>query len=61
MCIGCGVCATKCEFDALHLKKIHDVGPAATAQDYLMDVKNYAMQRYKNIMAKQNAAEGKKD
>ena len=56
MCIGCGVCATKCEFDAMHLVKVHDVPPAATEMDYLMDVKNYAMKRYQTIMAKQQAA-----
>ena len=22
-CIGCGVCTTKCEFDAIHLKRDH--------------------------------------
>ena len=24
MCVGCGVCTTKCRFDAIHLEKIHD-------------------------------------
>ena len=24
MCVGCGICTTKCRFDAIHLKKIHD-------------------------------------
>ena len=24
MCVGCGVCTTKCKFDAIHLEKIHD-------------------------------------
>ncbi len=24
MCVGCGICTTKCKFDAIHLKKIHD-------------------------------------
>lgn len=24
MCIGCGLCTTKCEFDAIHLKKVRD-------------------------------------
>lgn len=58
MCIGCGICATKCEFDAMHLVKVNDVSPAATEMDYLMDVKNYAMIRYKNIMEKQQAQSG---
>ena len=25
MCIGCGLCTTKCKFDAIHLKKVRDV------------------------------------
>ena len=24
LCIGCGLCTTKCEFDAIHLKKVRD-------------------------------------
>ena len=24
MCVGCGVCTTKCRFDAIRLEKIHD-------------------------------------
>ena len=25
LCIGCGLCTTKCKFDAIHLKKVRDV------------------------------------
>ena len=25
MCVGCGLCTTKCKFDAIHLKKISDI------------------------------------
>lgn len=24
LCIGCGLCTTKCKFDAIHLKKVRD-------------------------------------
>ena len=24
MCVGCGICTTKCKFDAIHLEKIYD-------------------------------------
>ena len=24
LCVGCGICTTKCRFDAIHLEKIHD-------------------------------------
>ena len=23
-CIGCGICTTKCKFDAIHLEKVND-------------------------------------
>ena len=26
-CLGCGVCTTKCEFDAVKLYKVHDAVP----------------------------------
>ena len=25
MCIGCGICTTKCKFDAIHLERVRDV------------------------------------
>ena len=25
MCVGCGLCTTKCKFDAIHLKKVTDI------------------------------------
>ena len=24
MCIGCGICTTRCKFDAIHLRKVRD-------------------------------------
>ncbi len=27
MCLGCGVCTTRCKFDAIHLKKVFDCTP----------------------------------
>lgn len=27
MCIGCGVCTTRCEFDAIHLRRVFDCHP----------------------------------
>jgi ferredoxin len=26
MCVGCGLCTTRCKFDAIHLEKRFDVG-----------------------------------
>ncbi len=27
MCVGCGMCTTKCKFDAIHLERTHDTTP----------------------------------
>lgn len=27
LCLGCGVCTTRCEFDAIHLRKVYDLEP----------------------------------
>ena len=56
MCIGCGVCTTKCEFDAIKLKKVREVGPAATPEEYVSIAQQYAMQRNRKIAEKQAAA-----
>ena len=24
LCVGCGVCTTKCKFDAIHLERVYD-------------------------------------
>ena len=39
MCVGCGVCTTKCKFDAIHLVKIHD----ADNQEYFHTLGRVAM------------------
>lgn len=50
MCIGCGVCHTKCEFDAVHLVRNRDVASAKTIMDWGTDVMKYAMERTEKIM-----------
>ncbi|MCD8363207.1 MAG: FAD-dependent oxidoreductase [Lachnospiraceae bacterium] len=34
MCIGCGLCFTKCEYDAIRLKKVTDIHPGKDPQDW---------------------------
>jgi MinD superfamily P-loop ATPase len=50
MCIGCGVCHTKCEFDAVHLVRNRDFASAKTIMDWGTDVMKYAMERTEKIM-----------
>ncbi|MBQ1827404.1 MAG: FAD-dependent oxidoreductase, partial [Erysipelotrichaceae bacterium] len=56
-CIGCGLCTTRCEFDAIHLER--DIPEASTmirAEDKLPKVGLYALKRGLNIVFN-----GKKD
>ena len=34
MCVGCGICTTKCKFDAIHLEKVAD----ACGKEYFMNI-----------------------
>jgi NADPH-dependent glutamate synthase beta subunit-like oxidoreductase/Pyruvate/2-oxoacid:ferredoxin oxidoreductase delta subunit len=52
-CIGCGICTTKCEFDAIHLKRLH---PECThmipAEDKFKEIIPYAAKRQVKIVKK---------
>ena len=51
MCIGCGLCTTRCEFDAIHLKR--DVPGGAdmhTAEEMMACVGPYALKRMGKIV-----------
>lgn len=62
MCIGCGLCATKCEFDAVKLKKVYDAAPSETAQSFISDMMNYMGERAARIAAKEGGdASGEKN
>ena len=39
MCVGCGVCTTKCKFDAIHLEKVYD----ADNREYFQTLGRVAM------------------
>lgn len=49
-CIGCGVCYTKCEFDAIRLKKSRDIKPPKTPDTWKLDlVKNVVVRKLKGV------------
>lgn len=52
MCIGCGLCATKCEFDAIKLVRNIDVAPAATPGEQVQRMVGHMMARYQKISLK---------
>lgn len=53
-CIGCGVCTTKCEFDAIHLRRDH---PEATkmirSEDKMKSILPYMIKRAAKIKVKE--------
>lgn len=52
-CIGCGICTTKCEFDAIHLKREHpECSNMIPAEDKLKAIGKYAAWREINIIKK---------
>ena len=54
MCVGCGLCATKCEFDAVKLVKLEKtVDSAETPQQYMTDLMTYIMSREQKLAAKE--------
>ena len=45
-CIGCGVCTTKCVFDAIHLKRDHpECSTMMKAEDKLKGIASMACKR----------------
>ena len=57
-CIGCGVCTTKCEFDAIHLKRVRpENSTMVPAEDKFKAIIPYAAKRAVKIVKK--AATGK--
>lgn len=45
-CIGCGVCTTKCEFDAIHLSRTHpENGKMVACEDMVKELLPYVVKR----------------
>ena len=52
-CIGCGVCTTKCEFDAIKLHRYHpECSNMVVAEDKFKAIIPYQLKRVKNIILK---------
>ena len=52
-CIGCGVCTTKCEFDAIHLKRVRpEFSKMVPAEDKFKEIIPYAAKRAVKIVKK---------
>ena len=59
-CVGCGVCTTKCEFDAIHLKRVRPQNSKMIpAEDKFKAIGPYAAKRQVKII-KKSLAEKKK-
>ena len=55
-CIGCGICTTKCEFDAIHLKRDRPQNShMVPAEDKFKEIGAYAAKREVKIIRKQLA------
>ena len=53
-CIGCGICTTKCEFDAIHLKRNRPQNSKMIpAEDKFKAIAPYAAKRQVKIIKKQ--------
>lgn len=53
MCIGCGLCSTRCEFDAVKLVRVYDAAPSETAESFVSDMIAYMGERAARIAAKE--------
>ena len=52
-CIGCGVCTTKCGFDAIHLHRVHpDASVMRTSEDKFSGILPYMIKRTGKILFK---------
>lgn len=52
-CIGCGICTTKCAFDAIHLHRdLPDASNMYTSEDKFSAILPYVFKRAKNIILK---------
>lgn len=50
-CIGCGLCTTRCEFDAIHLHRTHpDASNMCKAEEKFVPIGKYAAQRAGKIV-----------
>ena len=56
-CLGCGVCTTKCEFDAIHLERVHpDASRMTKSEDKMKAILPYMLKRQIKIKFAKNKA-----
>ena len=59
-CIGCGLCTTRCEFDAIHLKRDHpEMSDYRRAEDKVTGLLSYAAPRAVKILLNSGSEEAK--
>ena len=59
-CIGCGLCTTRCEFDAIHLKRDHpEMTDYRRAEDKITGLISYAIPRAVKIVLNSGSPEAK--
>ena len=59
-CIGCGICTTKCEFDAIHLVRDHPhCSDMSVAEDKVLGLAKYAFKRMFKIAANAGSKEAR--
>lgn len=52
-CIGCGVCTTRCEFDAIHLRRDHqEATKMIRSEDKMKAILPYMVKRAARIKVK---------
>lgn len=52
MCVGCGVCTLKCDFDAIHLERVSETAPAETFGEFYKRIAKYTVARAGRIVVK---------
>ena len=59
-CIGCGICTTRCKFDAIHLYRDHpEMTDMRMAEDKVAGLASYAIKRAAKIVANSGSEEAK--
>lgn len=53
-CIGCGVCTTRCELDAIHLRRDHpEAAKMIRSEDKMKAILHYMVKRAARIKVKE--------
>ncbi len=59
-CIGCGLCTTRCQFDAIHLVRDHpECTDMRAGEDKIAGLAGYALKRAFKILANSGSPEAR--